>query len=163
MRRRLEFILYKELSDADVSVRVWKRNGGGAADFNLQFVDVPRPKNPYLLGVAFHEIGHIHHYRTTKRYDELPLYELEYMAETYAIDKLKKHGMPTREYRAYATKYVLVCCAKYKNSGGDVMKIPAEIRKWTKMKVRKWIAARRVLVENTDINSLGDIKIRYKN
>lgn len=162
MRRKLERILYKELAAANVSVRMWKRNGGGSADFNLQFVDVPRPKNPYLLGVAFHEIGHIHYYRTKKGYDELPMYELEYMAEVYAMNKLKAYGLPTREYRAYATKYVLSCCAKYKNTGGDVMKIPVEIRRWTRMEVKKWIAARRVIVENVDVNSLKDIRVTYK-
>lgn len=160
-KQGLRAMLMAELNLNDISVRSWKRNGGGAADFNLQLVDIPRPLNPYLLGVGFHEIGHIVLHRNNSGYSQMPSYIMEYMAEIYAINKLKEYGQPTREYRAYATKYVLTCLASYKNKGGSMDMVPNDIRKWAGVRVTEWKAAKKVVVENIDVDKLSDIRIKY--
>jgi hypothetical protein len=163
MRKRLENILYTELANANVGVRTWKRNGSGMAYFELGVVDVPRPKSPYLLGVAIHEIGHIHCYRTIGKYNEMHPYMMEYMAEIYTMEKLKKYGLPTREYKASAVKYVLSCLARYKNNGGDMNLVPADVRKWTGISIRLWKNAHRVLVDmDVDVHTMKEIAIYYK-
>lgn len=163
MRKRLENILYTELANANVGVRTWKRNGSGMAYFGLGVVDVPRPKSPYLLGVAIHEIGHIHCYRTIDKYNELPPYMMEYMAEVYTIEKLRKYGLPTREYKASAVKYVLSCLARYKNNGGDMDAVPEEVRRWADISIRLWKKAHRVLVDmDVDVRTMKEIVIYYK-
>ena len=158
---KLENILYTELANANVSVRTWKRTGGGFAKLEEGVIDIPRPKNAYRLGVAFHEIGHIHFYRTFEGYDTLPVYMMEFMAEQYAINKLKMYNLPTRVYRLYATKYVIACLTKYKNTGGNMDDVPFNVRKWTSIKIKKWKDAKKVKIKPGDINSISDIIINY--
>ena len=162
---RLREILNAELNAAGLSVRSWKRNGGGSADFNLEIVDIPRPKNEYLLGVAFHEIGHIHLNRSVKGYSSMPRYVMEYMAECYAIEKLKQYKLSWHEYRLYATKYVIMCMASYKNSGHRMLKIPADIVRWTGIDAAAWKAAKKVSVciDDRTFSKVSDIRISYEN
>ena len=162
LERRLTEILRGELASHGISVRRWKRSNAGEADFELSMIDIPRPRTPYALGVAFHEMGHIHHCRNNGRYRTFPMYSMEYMAETYALEKLKMYGLPIMEYRAYATKYVLTCLAKYKNGGGDMNEVPAEIRRWAGVRLREWNAATYVTVRDRNVNKRGDIRVEYR-
>ena len=71
LERRLTEILRGELASHGISVRRWKRSNAGEADFELSMIDIPRPRTPYALGVAFHEMGHIHHCRNNGRYSHI--------------------------------------------------------------------------------------------
>jgi hypothetical protein len=159
--RRLDELLRREIDESGVAVRRWKRNGGGEAMFGLRMVDIPRPMNAYLFGVAMHEIGHIALYRDMPEYNNLPKYMMEYHAELYAIDKLRKYGLPLMIYRAYAVKYVLSCLAQFKNAGGDIRTVPYDVRKWTRMKISKWTEAKWVEVENSDVLCVSDVSVKF--
>ena len=161
-QENLTGILETELAAHGIAVGIWKRNNAGEADFTKGTVDIPKPKNDYTLGVAFHEIGHIFHNRQNASYITLPEYHMEYTAEIFAIAKLREYGLQTREYRAYATKYVLTCLSRYKNRGGDMSIVPKEIIKWTGLKMRKWNEARRITVRDEVVSHIADIRIDYK-
>lgn len=157
----LNDILMTELNTHSISVRSWKRSNSGAAHFDLGIIDIPRPTSSYTLGVAFHEIGHIVHSRIHSDYRVIPEYVIEYMAEQFAITKLKEYGLNFREYEAYATKYVMTCLSKYKNDGGDMHVIPAEISKWTGMDLMSWKVAKTVTVLNSPVRKKSDVQVKY--
>lgn len=160
-QRRLYDILMREIEITGVVVRKWKRNGGGEALFSLGMVDVPKPDNAYLLGVAFHEMGHIILDKQMDGYTDLPGYMQEYHAEKYAIDRLRFYGLPVTQYRAYAVKYVLTCLANYKNKGGNVMLVPHDVRKWTGIRVTEWRDAGWIVVDDTDVDRASDVSVTF--
>lgn len=162
-KRRMREILRNELENMQIAVRRWKRNGGGGhANFGLEYVDIPRPANTYLLGVAFHEMGHIYHKRLDPAYTSMPEYMIEYMAERYAIKKLIQYRLQCDTYKLYAVRYVLSCIATYKNGGGSVDDVPLEVREWTGMNFAAWRDSQLVIVrrDNT-IRCFSDIDVKY--
>lgn len=64
-------------------------------------VFIPVPVDNYSLYICLHEIGHI----ATGSYQYA--YLQEYHAETWALDKLRKHGYYRKGFEKQARKYVL--------------------------------------------------------
>lgn len=157
VKDRLIEILDYELQAYNVSVRKWTVGNGGTAYFSTGKIDIPRPRDEYSLGVAFHEIGHIVTGRSDVLYRFRPTYAIEYAAEVFAIERLKFYNLPYREYSAYAKKYVMSELSKYRNKHGNLNAVSREITKWCGIRIREWDSAKTVCVVDTPVKKYSDI------
>lgn len=85
--------------------------------------------------VCLHEIGHI---ITGQKLDEnAPDYMFEYLADKWAIDTAKKHGVSNFKYEMRAKWYVLQFIADYHNKNTDYT-IPNKVLKFVGEDISTW-------------------------
>jgi len=85
--------------------------------------------------VCLHEIGHI--VTGQKIDDSSPDYMFEYLADKWAIDTAKKHGIYNFKYEMRAKWYVLQFIAEYHNKNNDYI-IPNKVLKFVGEDIYSW-------------------------
>lgn len=101
-----------------------KRNAWltGRCDFDTKTLYVPFPDTREAVHTYLHECAHVvlrHEYRNH------PVALDEYEAETWALDTLRREGVPiSREMMKSARDYV--------RTAPDLQEAPAHVRKWVK-------------------------------
>ena len=165
----------KFLKKYNISTKITKTSIAGSAslyneeDNKKRKIKIPRPIDPYKLGVGFHEIGHIvlghTKLRENKLIDQRPTYIHEYEAEKFAINNLKKIGFYTKQYEVEAIRYVMESIAQEVNKYHYfIIDIPKKIINWTGLNLNTWKRARKITVpneENYGINDKHKLIIQY--
>lgn len=104
------------------------------------WIETNHIKIPYIDSVedflvCLHEIGHI---VTGKKIDaDTPDYIFEYLADKWAIDTAKKHGIINKKYEMRAKWYVLSYIADYHNKN-EGYTIPKRILKFVGEDIANW-------------------------
>lgn len=97
------------LVEHGITVEKWMRGACGRAHFKNRSVRIPKSVDVERFCVSLHEIGHIVKQAVKSR---MPLWKSEYVAEMFAIDTAKSHGVDTSKYEKRACGYIAMNLAK---------------------------------------------------
>jgi hypothetical protein len=102
-------------------------------------IEIPLPNTLISFGRCLHEIGHVLDYRKNLlRYCKGYAYITEYIADKYAITRMKKFKLRCKLFETDSKVLITQMIINAKNKGHNLDKVPKQIIKWCGIDLKKW-------------------------